>query len=129
VERSVRAVAVGRQQLRVAVRPGDGTRAPLLLVNGIGASLELLQPFVDALDPSIEVIRFDVPEVGGSPLPRRPYRLPTLARLFARLLDQLGHPTVDMLGISWGAAWPSSSRCAIATAVDGWSWSPPAPAC
>jgi pimeloyl-ACP methyl ester carboxylesterase len=129
VERSVRAVAVGRQQLRVAVRPGDGTRAPLLLVNGIGASLELLQPFVDALDPSIEVIRFDVPEVGGSPLPRRPYRLPTLARLVARLLDQLGHPTVDMLGISWEAAWPSSSRCAIATAVDGWSWSPPARGC
>jgi poly(3-hydroxyalkanoate) depolymerase len=102
VERSVRAVAVGGQQLRVAVRPGDETRVPLLLANGIGASLELLQPFVDALDPSIEVIRFDIPGVGGSPLPRRPYRLPTLARLVARLLDHLGHPTVDMLGISWG---------------------------
>ena len=38
-----------------------GRRPPLLLVNGIGASLELLQPFVDALDPAIEVIRFDVP--------------------------------------------------------------------
>ena len=47
---------------------------PLLLINGIGASLELLEPFVDALDPAIEVIRFDVPGVGGSPLPSRPYR-------------------------------------------------------
>jgi poly(3-hydroxyalkanoate) depolymerase len=100
--RSVRTVAVGRQHLRVAVRPGDGTRPPLVLANGIGASLELLQPLVDALDRSVEVVRFDVPGVGGSPLPRLPYRLPGLARLLARLLDQLGYGTVDVLGISWG---------------------------
>jgi len=56
------------------VRPGRGrrgsgnqVRTPLLLINGIGASLELLEPFVDALEPAIEVIRFDVPGVGGSP--------------------------------------------------------------
>jgi poly(3-hydroxyalkanoate) depolymerase len=99
---SVRTVAVGGQHLRIAVRPGDGTRTPLLLANGIGASLEVLQPFVDALDPSVEVLRFDVPGVGGSPLPRVPYRLPALARLVAGLLDQLGHATVDLLGVSWG---------------------------
>jgi poly(3-hydroxyalkanoate) depolymerase len=98
----MRAVVVGGQQLRVAVRPGDGTRTPLVLANGIGASLELLEPFVDALDPSIEVVRFDVPGVGGSPLPRLPYRLPGLARLVAGLLDRLGYRTVDLLGISWG---------------------------
>ena len=98
----MRAIVVGDQQLRVAVRPGDGTRTPLVLANGIGASLELLQPFVDHLDPSIEVIRFDVPGVGGSPLPRVPYRLPRLARLLACLLDQLGYRSVDLLGISWG---------------------------
>jgi poly(3-hydroxyalkanoate) depolymerase len=102
VERSVRTVTVGAQPLRVAVRPGDGTRTPLVLANGIGASLELLQPLVDALDPWVEVVRFDAPGVGGSPLPPLPYRLPRLARLVARLLDQLGYETVDMLGISWG---------------------------
>ena len=83
MQRSMRAVAVGSQLLRVAVRSGDGTRPPLVLANGIGASLEVLQPFVDHLDPAIEVIRFDVPGVGGSPLPRLPYRLPRLARLVA----------------------------------------------
>jgi poly(3-hydroxyalkanoate) depolymerase len=98
----MRAVTVGGQQLRVAVRPGDGTRTPLVLANGIGASLEVLQPLVDHLDPAIEVVRFDVPGVGGSPLPRLPYRLPGLARLLARLLDRLGHQRVDLLGISWG---------------------------
>jgi pimeloyl-ACP methyl ester carboxylesterase len=46
----------------------------LLLINGIGASLETLEPFVTALNPAVEVIRFDPPGVGGSPLPPGPYR-------------------------------------------------------
>jgi poly(3-hydroxyalkanoate) depolymerase len=94
---------VAGRQLRVAVRRGDGSRVPLLLFNGIGASLDLLQPFVDALDPALEVIRFDVPGVGGSPLPVRPYRFTGLCRLTAQLLTALGyHQAVDVLGISWG---------------------------
>jgi poly(3-hydroxyalkanoate) depolymerase len=88
--------------VRVAVRAGDGIRTPLLLMNGIGAPLDTFQPFVDALDSSIEVIRFDVPGVGGSALPALPYRPWWLARLVARLLDDLGYDEVDVLGISWG---------------------------
>ncbi|HTS98277.1 MAG TPA: poly(3-hydroxyalkanoate) depolymerase [Streptosporangiaceae bacterium] len=98
-----RSIVVAGQRLRVAVRRGDGTRVPLLLCNGIGARLELLQPFVDALDPSLEVISFDVPGVGGSPAPARPYRFPGLCRLVSRMLDTLGFDQpVDVLGISWG---------------------------
>jgi pimeloyl-ACP methyl ester carboxylesterase len=88
--------------LLVAIRPGTGAGPPLLLANGIGASLEALQPFVDALDPAITVIRFDVPGVGGSPLPARPYRFATLAWLLRGLLSKLGYQTADILGISWG---------------------------
>jgi poly(3-hydroxyalkanoate) depolymerase len=95
-------IDVNGQRLRVAIRPGDGMRTPLLLMSGMGANLELGQPFVDALDPAIEVIRFDVPGVGGSPAPILPYRLPILAYLVARMLDQLGYGQVDILGISWG---------------------------
>ena len=98
----LRSIVVAGRQLRVAVRHGDGTRVPLLLFNGIGASLDLLQPFVDALDPALEVIRFDVPGVGGSPLPVRPYRFTGLCRLTSQMLDTLGYDTVDVLGISWG---------------------------
>jgi poly(3-hydroxyalkanoate) depolymerase len=99
---TVRSMTVDGRQLRVAVRPGTGPRTPLLMVNGIGASLELLQPFVDELDPAVPVIRFDVPGVGGSPLPGRPYRFTGLCRLMAHLLTELGHDEADVLGISWG---------------------------
>ena len=108
---SVRSIAVGRQMLRVDVRPprrvmraSRRRETPLLLINGIGASLELLQPFVDKLDPALEVIRFDVPGVGGSPLPATPYRFSGLCGLIARMLATLGHDRADVLGISWGGA-------------------------
>ena len=85
-------------------RCGKGTAGwpPLLLCNGIGASLELFQPFVDALDPRRPVIRFDMPGIGGSPAPVVPYHLATLPSLLAGLLDQLGYEQADVLGISWG---------------------------
>jgi pimeloyl-ACP methyl ester carboxylesterase len=60
---AVRSLTVGGRTLRVAVRRGDGSVPPLLLMNGIGASLEVLQPFVDAVHPRRTVIRFDVPGV------------------------------------------------------------------
>ena len=88
--------------LRVAVRPGNPQWPPLLLCNGIGARLELLQPFVDALDPQREVVRFDMPGIGESPPPVIPYHLWTLAPLLSSLLDQLRYQQADVLGISWG---------------------------
>jgi poly(3-hydroxyalkanoate) depolymerase len=88
--------------IRVTVRPGEPGRTPLLTCNGIGASLDLLQPFVDALDPRLPVIRFDLPGIGGSPAPGRPYHLVTLPSLLAGLLDHLGHERADVLGVSWG---------------------------
>jgi poly(3-hydroxyalkanoate) depolymerase len=94
---------VGGQVLRVGVRRGERARPPLLLFNGIGASIELAEPFLDALDGP-EAIVFDVPGVGGSPAPWLPYRPWTLARLTARLLDQMGYQQVDVLGVSWGGA-------------------------
>ena len=107
---------VGGQTLRVGVRRGDDARPPLLIFNGIGANIELVEPFLDALDGP-EAVVFDVPGVGGSPAPTLPYRPSTLARLAARLLDQIGHNQVDVLGVSWGGAlaqqfaFQQSERC------------------
>ena len=98
----MRTVTVRGRSLRVAVRSGIPEWSPLLLCNGIGASLELLQPFVDALDPRREVVRFDMPGIGGSPGPVVPYHLWTLAPLLSGLLDQLGYQQADVLGMSWG---------------------------
>ena len=92
---------LGGQRLRVGVRPGE--KPPLLIFNGIGANIELVEPFLDAL-AGPEAIVFDVPGVGGSPAPARPYRPSTLSGLAARLLDRLGHDEVDVLGVSWGGA-------------------------
>ena len=109
----VRSVSVGGRQLRVAVRPGRrgvnltgstarAPRVPLLLINGIGASLELFEPFVRRIDPGVDVIRFDPPGVGGSAPPTGPYRFTGLCALIADMLTELGHDQVDVLGISWG---------------------------
>ncbi len=99
-----RVVTILGQDIRIAVRAGSAEGTALLLCCGIGVAFEALQPFVDALDPAIEVIRFDVPGVGGSPACPLPYGFPGNAYLVARLLTLLGYPKVDVLGLSWGGA-------------------------
>jgi poly(3-hydroxyoctanoate) depolymerase len=98
----IRWIEVSGEPLRVAIQSGSGTSWPLLLLNGLGANLELFRPFIDVLGFEFETISVDLPGVGESPAPRRPYRFSGLAHLLARLLDQLGYTTVDVLGISWG---------------------------
>ncbi|MEH6567227.1 MAG: poly(3-hydroxyalkanoate) depolymerase [Halopseudomonas sp.] len=99
-----RTIELDGQYLRTAVRPGNSSLPPLLIFNGIGANLELVFPFVDALDPELEVIAFDVPGVGGSSTPATPYRFPGLAKLAARMLDYLDYSQVNVIGVSWGGA-------------------------
>ena len=100
----IRMVEVDGQTVRVGVRPGTEEGPPLLIFNGIGANLELVEPFTAAL-VGIETVVFDVPGVGGSPAPTLPYRFSGLARLASRLMTQLGYDgQVDVLGVSWGGA-------------------------
>jgi len=97
-------VSVFGQQIRVDIRRGTGV--PLVLCNGIGASLEVLDPFVEQLDPATTVVRFDVPGTGGSPGSPLPYGFPYLATVLGRLSKKLGlrGTPVDILGLSWGGA-------------------------
>lgn len=99
-----RTVTIRGQRLRVEIRAGSGAHPPLLLLNGIGVNLETFQPFVNALNPAFDVIRFDVPGAGDSPAPLVPYPLAGHAWLVAKMLEQLGYAQVDVLGISWGGA-------------------------
>src|ERR1700740_816586 len=97
-----RYVNAGGQRIRVNVRHGTGV--PLVLCNGIGASLEVLDPLVEQLNPGSTVVRFDVPGTGGSPTSLLPYGFPYLAWVLGRVLTELGIGVVDVLGLSWGGA-------------------------
>ena len=90
-------VRAGRSRARASGHP------PLLVFNGIGANIELLAPLAAAM-PEREIITFDVPGVGGSPLPVTPYRMFMIAWLGKRLLRHYGHTQGDVIGISWGGA-------------------------
>lgn len=101
----VRQVSVRGLTARVSVRPGTGPLAeapPLLLCNGIGISLEALQPLVDHLSPHRGVVRFDVPGIGGSQLPPTPYPIAALSSWVTALMKKLGHRRFDVFGLSWG---------------------------
>jgi poly(3-hydroxyalkanoate) depolymerase len=100
---AIEMVRINGQLLRVGRQPPVGGTVPLLLFNGVGGNIELLGPLARSM-PSREVIVFDVPGVGQSPMPPRPYRLRTIARLAAGVLDHYGHGQADVLGVSWGGA-------------------------
>src|SRR5271167_5151707 len=98
-----RYINAGGQRIRVNVHHGTGV--PLVLCNGIGASLEVLDPLVEYLDQfDIGMVRFDVPGTGGSPTSIAPYGFPYLAWVLGRVLSKLGISVVDVLGLSWGGA-------------------------
>lgn len=98
-------INIGSQAIRVSIKPGKKGVTPLLLCTGIGASLELLVPFVEALHsvmPDTEIITFDYPGTGCSSTPMLPYRFSGLSQTVSQMLDYLDYPLVDILGISWG---------------------------
>src|SRR5262249_29173221 len=97
---------IGDQLLRVGrqrPRNGKGSGLPLLLFNGIGGNVELLGPFARRLHER-EVIVFDIPGVGHSQMPSRPYRMSHIVELACGVRDHYGHQQADVLGISWGGA-------------------------
>lgn len=98
-------ITLGTQTIRVSIKSGKKGTTPLLCFNGIGASLSLFTPFVEAIhaaNPDIEIITFDCPGVGGSSTPSLPYRFSGLAHTVSQMLDYLNYAQVNVLGLSWG---------------------------
>lgn len=131
----VKMMEVDGQRLRVAVKQGPSDIPPLLLFNGIGANVELAFPFMEELQGRGAII-FDIPGVGGSPMPILPYRPFTLARLAKKLCLMLGHDLVDVSGVSWGGglaqqfAYQNSKMCrklVLAATSAGWVMVPGKP--
>ncbi len=97
---AIRFVDVDGVRLRISVR---GSGPPLLLITGLGASLDLSEPFEREMTArGIQTIGFDAPGVGQSSGYRRPRRIPGVAGTVERMLDALGHDQVDVLGVSLG---------------------------
>ncbi len=88
--------------VRVSVR-GEGS--PLLLIMGLGGNIEMWDPLERALNArGVQTIAYDASGNGDSPPRLVPQRMPGLARQAARVLDALGHPSADVLGVSFGGA-------------------------
>jgi poly(3-hydroxyoctanoate) depolymerase len=88
----------GGTRLRYSVA---GSGPPLLVTSGIGASLELTQPFRNAL-VGRSTIAWDAPGAGESDVPRSRPSLRRVASYAVALLDELGVDRVDVMGVSWG---------------------------
>ncbi len=99
-DRLIRFVDAGGVRLRTCVR---GSGSPLLLITGLGASLDLGAPFERELaSGGMQTVSFDAPGVGESPAYRWPLRMPGIARTVVRMLDALGYDQVHVLGVSLG---------------------------
>jgi pimeloyl-ACP methyl ester carboxylesterase len=86
---------------RWSVGPGSGR--PLVLINGLGANIEMWRPLRRAL-AGRRTVAFDAPGTGASPTPKTPVGMNQLAHLVSASLDQLGFADVDLLGYSFGGA-------------------------
>jgi poly(3-hydroxyoctanoate) depolymerase len=99
-QQQIRFVEVDGVRLRTSVR---GQGPPLLLITGLGASLDLAEAFERELTVlGVQAVSFDAPGVGQSTAYRRPRRMRGVASTVEQLLDALGYDQIDVLGVSLG---------------------------
>jgi len=98
--RAIRFVDADGVRIRTAIR---GSGPPLLLITGLGASLDLGAPFEREMAArGVQTVSFDAPGIGESSQYRWPRRLPGVARTVEQTLDALGYDSVHVLGVSLG---------------------------
>jgi pimeloyl-ACP methyl ester carboxylesterase len=106
-----------------------GEGRPLLLINGLGASVDMLETLEERLAAVAHTIAVELPGAGRSPTPRRPLSIAAMARILTNLLDDLGHEQADVLGFSLGGivaqqlahnAPERVRRLALASTACGW---------
>lgn len=98
----IRVIRVRGAQVRVSER---GAGRPILLVMGIGGSLEMWHPLErELVARGYRTISFDLPGAGSSPPVYPPLRMPGLARIALGVLTALDVDEADVLGVSFGGA-------------------------
>ena len=127
----VTTLQLGPHRVRVSdCGPEQGT-PPLLLVNGLGANLELWQPLRSRL--SRRTLAFDLPGTGESSTPLLPMTIEDDARFALQVLDAFGVGAADVLGFSFGGCVAQElarlapdrvRRLVLASASCGWGGLP-----
>jgi poly(3-hydroxyalkanoate) depolymerase len=99
---TLRRIRAHGTEVRVSIR-GEGPA--LLMFMGIGAALELWEPFErEMARHGRQLIAIDLPGTGGSPAVLPPLRMRGLVAVVLAVLDELGLDLVDVLGVSYGGA-------------------------
>src|SRR6185369_17776086 len=79
-----------------------GAGDPLLLIMGLGATLEWWQRLIPVLSPHYRTIVYDNRGVGRSDVPPGPYPIPVMAADAAAVMDAAGVKQAHVLGMSMG---------------------------
>lgn len=80
----------------------DGAGEPLLLIQGLGYSLDMWHRFAPPLRERFRVVVFDNRGVGRSDVPSPPYSIPDMARDAVAVLDAAGIDRAHVVGTSMG---------------------------
>ena len=80
----------------------SGSGAPIILIHGVGADLEMWEPVAERLAPLHDVVRYDMLGHGASAKPPGPYRLDDFVDQLRRLVDGLGFERFVLAGFSMG---------------------------
>jgi pimeloyl-ACP methyl ester carboxylesterase len=117
------------QRVRYRVR-GDGP--PLLMIHGVGASLELWRP-LESLLGDFRTITVDPPGAGRSSTPRGRFGMRRFAGVLDDLLTHLGVESASVLGLSLGGMMAQElayrrpdrvERLILASTSCGWGSTP-----
>jgi 3-oxoadipate enol-lactonase len=77
--------------------------APIVVLSSsIGTTHELWDPQLEAFVPRLQLIRYDHPGHGGSPVPTEPITVADLGVSVLQMLDRLGLERVSFCGLSLG---------------------------
>jgi pimeloyl-ACP methyl ester carboxylesterase len=79
-----------------------GKGFPLLMINGIGANVDMLAATETMLARRSRTIAFDAPGTGRSSTPTFPLPIVAIAQVARDVLDELGYAQADVLGFSHG---------------------------
>jgi pimeloyl-ACP methyl ester carboxylesterase len=96
----------------------SGAGAPVILIHGVGADLEMWEPVAALLAPTHRVVRYDMLGHGASIKPPGPYRLDDFVQQLERFADGLGIERFALAGFSMGGLVAQGFALAQAGRVD-----------